>query len=215
MNINKLNTMKKYYIAAMLFVGLSSLFAQGGSWYVGGIAGYSTENTNDNSNQVMNSWYFGPEVGLFFNSDWSAGLVVGLDGSSTKNDDGDIMSRTTIAPNLYGRRWWSAGEKLGIFAGLDVSFGTGSQSSYDQNQNETKTETSTFNSNLNAGIAYALADRWTLLLKFAAVGFESHTQKMEGMEDINTTTFGIVADGNVTSNQFIFVGVYWTFAPPK
>ena len=148
--------MKKQLFIALLCITTSGLIAQGKSWYVGGIAGYSTENTNDNKNQVMNSWYFGPEVGLFFNDQWSAGLVVGMDGSSTKNDDGDIMSMTTIAPNLYGRRWWSAGEKLGIFTGLDVSFGSGSQSNFDQNQMETKSEMTNFNTNLNAGIAYAL-----------------------------------------------------------
>lgn len=207
--------MKKYYILSILCISLSSLLAQGGSWYVGGIAGFSTQNSNDNNNESMNSWYFGPEVGTFINEKWSAGLVVGMNGTSRKNDNGDIMSSSTIAPNVYGRRWWSAGEKLSIFTGLDVSVGSGSQSNFDQNQVETKTKTSTFNTNLNAGIAYALADRWTLLLKFAALGFDSHTQKMDGQEDINTTTFGLVADGNITSNQFIFVGVYWTFAQPK
>ena len=187
------------------------VFGQGGSWYVGGIAGFSTESSDNNNNPVTNMWYFGPEVGTFFNERWSAGLVLGLDGMSQKNDLGDLEKRSAFVPNLYGRRWWSAGERLGIFAGLDASFGMGSTTVYDQDNNgaETKKDMSSLNFNLNAGVAYALAQRWTLLLKFAALGFQSET-----VGDVKTNTFGLVADGNVTSNQFIFVGLYWNFIQP-
>jgi hypothetical protein len=204
--------MKKVYTLLFFSLLTLGLWAQGGSWYLGGIMGYSSQNSNANKNPATTMWYFGPEVGTFFNENWSAGLVLGMDGMSQKDDDGDIMKRNLIKPNLYGRRWWSAGDRLGIFAGLDLAFGTGSQSTYDENQEETKTDVSSFDANLNAGVAYALAERWTLLLKFAALGFSSETQKMSGQDDITTTTFGLVADGNVTSNQFIFVGLYWTFA---
>ena len=200
--------MKKAVIVFTLSLISMGAFAQGGSWYVGGIVGYNTQSSDQAKNPTTNMWYFGPEIGTFFNANWSAGLVLGLDGMSQKNDDGDIMKRSSFVPNLYGRRWWNVGEKLNLFAGLDASFGSGSTTMYDQNNNgeETKEDFSSFSSNINAGVAYALAQRWTLLLKFAALGYSSETTG-----DITTTQFGLVADGNITSNQFIFVGLYWTF----
>lgn len=208
--------MKKYYLITVLSLFSAGLMAQGGSWYVGGIAGYNTNSTNEDKNPTTNMWYFGPEVGTFFNENWSAGLVLGLDGMTQKDDDGVNRERSTFAPNLYGRRWWSAGERLNLFAGLDVSFGSGSTTNYDDNGNEeSKIETSSFNTNVNAGVAYALANRWTLLLKFSTLGFSSSTEKQEGQADVTTTNFGLLADGNITSGQFIFVGLYYTFITGK
>ena len=204
--------MKKTFLLAVFALCTIGVFGQGGSWYVGGIAGYSsTKVDNIDDPQVM--WYFGPEIGTFFNANWSAGIVLGMDGKMKNIDsDGNVFDQTLIQPNLYGRRWWSVGEKLGLFAGLDASFGTGSRTTTNGN-NETTVDMSNFNVNLNAGVAYALAQRWTLLLKFAALGYDSETMSAGG-QDITTTTFGLVADGNITSNQFIFVGLYWNFIQP-
>ena len=193
---------KAFIISGLLLFSLAS-FAQK-SWYVGGIAGYNQSKSDATDNPTMINWSFGPEIGVFFNENWSAGLVLGASGQSTKDDEGDISKKSNFAPNFYGRRWWSAGERLGIFAGLDVSFGSGSTTNYLPTENTV--DNSTFGMNVNAGVAYALAQRWTLLMKFAALGYSS-----EKSGDETTTNFGLVGDGNITSDQFIFVGLYWTF----
>lgn len=201
-------------LIAVLAFGSMQLMGQGGSWYVGGIAGFSQSSSDENLNPKTTTWEFGPEVGTFFNEKWSAGIVLGLSGSSSKNDDGDLFESSMFMPNIYGRRWWSAGDKLGIFAGLDVNFGSGSTTTF--GEEEVKTEMTAFGSNLNVGVAYALAQRWTLLMKFAALGYGSETEKgQDGAPDVTDTNFGLVADGNITTDQFIFVGLYWNFIQPS
>jgi hypothetical protein len=73
---------------------------------------------------------------------------------------------------------------------------------------EITVDNSSFDVNLNAGVAYAMAQRWTLLFKFAGLGYTSSKQG-----DLTTNDFGFVADGNITNGQFIFIGLYWTFKP--
>lgn len=186
----------------------SAAFAQGGSWYVGGVASFNSSSSDADGAPKTTSWSFSPEVGTFFNEKWSAGLALGLSGSNSKNDDGDIYEKSEFGPALYGRRWWKAGDKLSLFTGLDVSFGTGTSTTFEPT--EVEVETSSFGLNLNAGAAYALADRWTLLFKFAGLGY---TSEKEG--DVTRNSFGLLADGNVTGDQFIFVGLYYTFIPAK
>lgn len=186
----------------------TSAFAQGGSWYVGGLFGFNVQNENFGKNMSTTSWSFSPEVGTFFNANWSAGIAFTMNGSSSKNDDGDIMSSSVFGPDIYGRRWFNAGEKLNLFVGLDVAFGSGKTTNYKSgpNNEDVVSESSNFGTNLNAGLAYALAERWTLLLKLSTLGYSSNT-----VDDNTTTNFGWLADGNITSNQFVFIGVYWTF----
>ncbi len=200
--------MKKPLLVTIAAIVVASAHGQGGSWYVGGVASYQNSSNDAGTEFSSTSWSFGPEVGTFFNADWSAGLALGLSGSSSKNEDGDISKSSMFAPTLYGRRWWKAGDRLGIFAGLDLSFGTGATTNF--MPQEVEAESSSFGANLNTGVAYALADRWTLLFKFAGLGY---TSKKEG--DVTTNTFGLLADGNITQNQFIFVGLYYTFIQPK
>ncbi len=198
--------MKKLIILFIgLFLGIAAS-AQLNTWYVGGIVGFGTSSSDAALNPSTTTWAFGPEVGAFIGDSWSVGLVLGLDGSSTKNDDGDVSKSSMFMPNIYGRNWWNVGEHLNLFTGLDVAFGSGSTTTYIPA--ESTTEMSKFSTNLNLGIAYALAERWTLLLKVAALDFTS-----QKVGDITTTNFGFKADGNVTNGQFIFVGVYWTFLP--
>ncbi len=188
-----------------LLIGVAA-HAQLNTWYVGGIAGFGASSSDAALNPKTNTWAFGPEVGVFLNQNWSVGLVLRVDGSSTKNDDGDVSSTSMFMPNVYARRWWNAGEKLNLFVGLDASFGSGSTTNYVPT--ETTTDMSSFNTNLNLGVAYALAQRWTLVLKLATLSYNSET-----VGDVTTTDFGLLVDGNVTTAQFIFVGVYWTFLP--
>jgi hypothetical protein len=169
----------------------TSAFGQGGSWYIGGTGSYSSSSSDADLNPTMSSWTFNPEVGTFFNAKWSAGLTLGLGGSTTSNDDGDLSESSQFLPSVYGRRWWSAGDKLGLFAGLDVAFGSGSSSTF--TPEEVEVETSSFGVNLNAGVAYAFADRWTFLMKFATLGYRT-----EEVGEETTNSFGLMADSYAT-----------------
>lgn len=200
--------MKKLLFVSVLSLLSLGAFAQGGSWYVGGAVGFGSENDNFNNNQSRTTWSFSPEVGTFLNEKWSVGIALGIEGANTKDDNGDVSKMSGFKPDLYGRRWWKAGERLSLFAGLDVAFGSGSFKTYPANQ-EVSTSYSSFGIDVNAGVAYSLAERWTLLFKFAGLGYRSET-----IGDETTTGFGLTADGNITSNQFLFIGLYWNFIQP-
>ena len=186
-------------LVPVLLLVATAAFSQGGSAYVGGLVGFNISNTEANGDQTTTSWSFSPEVGTFFNDEWSGGVVLGLSGSKVTNDDGDVSDMFVFSPALYGRRWWVAGDHLSLFAGLDLSFGTGTSTT--NGPADVEADLSSFGANLNAGAALAMAERWTLLFKFAALGYAS--QEAGG---VTTSDLGLLVDGNVTTNQFIFIG---------
>lgn len=189
--------MKKIYLVALVTLIPTIGFAQGGSWYVGGIAGYNASSTND---VKSSSWSFGPEVGTFLNAKWSAGLALGFGGEQSKNDLNNYSS-VRFQPDLYVRHWCPVADRLNLFVGLDLTFGTGKSKIMG-----TESKSTLYGANLNAGLTYALADRWTLLMKFAGLGYTS--TKIGGT---TTSNFNLLADGNVLDGQFMFIGLYWTF----
>ena len=113
-----------------------------------------------------------------------------------------------INPDVYVRRWFNIGEHLNLFVGLDVAVGSGTTTIYGggPNGDDEEQKSSSFNANLNTGIAYSLSERWALLFKLATLGYTSST-----VEGNTSTQFGFLADGNITTGQFIFIGVYYTF----
>lgn len=221
--IKSLLQMKKLITLCVVVLFALGAKAQLNNWYVGGIAGFSNTSEDDNVNTKTTSWAFGPEVGVGIGENWSVGLVLGMNGRSVKDDVGDQSSSFMLMPDIYGRRWWTVADRLKLFAGLDVMFGTGSMTNYSYPQGvqtEVVTDMSQFGANLNGGIAYSMADRWALLLKLAGVGFNSVD---DGGPAENQ--FWFLADGNVVQpsfQQFLFIGVYYTFlqgggssAPPS
>lgn len=202
--------MKKLITLCVVVLFAFGAKAQLNNWYVGGIIGFSSNSEDYGNNTKTTSWAFGPEVGVGIGENWSVGLVLGLNGMNVSDDNGDVSSTFMFVPDIYGRRWWTLADRLKLFAGLDLTFGSGNSTQYNVGQQgvDVVTDVSSFGVNLNSGIAYSLADRWTLLFKLAGVGFDSSTRA-----DNTDTTFWLLGDGNVTNGNFLFVGIYWTFLP--
>jgi len=82
--------MKQYFTFALLAITASS-FAQTGSWYVGGTAGFSTSKTEFGSTTTddSNSWQFSPEVGTWLTDNIQLGLGVTLGGFSSTDENND------------------------------------------------------------------------------------------------------------------------------
>lgn len=205
--------MKKVLALFAMVLLLPQAKGQLNNWYVGGIVGFSSQNQAYADNRKTLSWAVGPEIGVSIGENWSTGLVLGLSGSDIKDDIGGISSSFSFMPDIYGRRWWTVSERFKLFAGLDVIFGVGSRTDYVYSQagvSEDVTSISSLGANLNGGVAYSLAERWTLLFKLAGVGFDSSTNG--GNTD---NTLWLLGDGNVTNSNFLFVGIYWTFLPDE
>lgn len=211
--------MKKLITLCVVVLFAFGAKAQLNNWYVGGMVGFrqfNDEMGTGNPNNPINTestaaWWLAPEVGVGIGERFSVGLVLGLSGENVSDDNGDVSSTFTFMPDIYGRRWFPVGEKLNLFVGVDVPFGFGSQTDYndpDDPNDDTESDVSSFGVNLNSGLGYSLAERWTLLFKFALAGYEQETRG-----DLTDSSVGLLADGNVTNNPFIFVGLYWTFLP--
>src|SRR6188768_4092818 len=100
--------MKKQILVLMIVLISSITYAQKGSWYIGGVAGYGTntqQEPNNGTKTVSISWAFGPEIGTFLKNDIQLGFILGLNGSTEK--DGDTKSEKFIgfSPTVYVRKF--------------------------------------------------------------------------------------------------------------
>ena len=147
--------MKKLFTLCVVVLFAFGAKAQLSNWYVGGIVGFNNTSSNDDVNTKSLSWAFGPEFGASIGENWSAGLVLGLSGSNVKDDDGDVSSAFMLMPDIYVRRWWGIAERLNLFVGVDMIFGTGTTTMYNVGQppEDQETEMSSFGANLNGELA--------------------------------------------------------------
>ncbi|MGV9013479.1 MAG: outer membrane beta-barrel protein [Flavobacteriales bacterium] len=202
--------MKKASLIALVTLLPAFCSAQGGSWYVGGVAGFSSSSNNQGDNEAYSSWSLAPEVGTYFNARWSAGIALGMSGTHYESDISGSRETTVLQPVLYVRRWCPVGDRFSLFTGLDLSGGVGRSTITPVGQPHQEVSYNGFGANLNAGVTYALADRWTLMMKFAALGYNYSKNG-----SVTTNEFRFLADGNVLNSQFVNVGLYYTFKKAK
>ena len=75
--------MKKQFLVLMIVLISSITYAQKGSWYIGGVAGYGSNTqedlrTTNGTKTVTSSWAFGPEIGTFLKNDIQLRFILGL-----------------------------------------------------------------------------------------------------------------------------------------
>lgn len=213
--------MKKIIIALVLCVAASASWAQKGSWYIGGVAGYasSSDKAPSGFTQTTNSWAFGPEVGTFLKDDIQLGLFLGLSGESQKDDNGDISSNSTMSPTIYGRKFWSVTENFSVFAGLYLAFISQSQKTYPSPTVTNEQTGSGFGARVGIGVAYALSPRFTAVGQYGLLGFSSVSNKQNGTDagsstsfdfGVNTIGYSNFSQGNGSGSVFN-IGLYYTF----
>jgi len=162
----------KKLLTIILVLGISStLFAQQGSMYVGGALGFGND-----------SWKVAPEVGTWLADDLQLGVVLTFAGSDVNSE------KSRVAPHLYLRKWWSVSEKFSVYLGANARY----VSVKDQNDDTQ----STFDAFVDAGLAYAVAERWGIVGRIAAVG------------QINDD---FTLDFNMSPQSLFNVGIYYTF----
>lgn len=211
----------KKSLLTILFVSLTLvLVAQSGNWYVGGVGGFgSSTDKNASGFRTYNSnWAFGPEVGTFLKDDLAVGLALGLSGSSRKNDNRDIQSTNAFSPTIYGRKFFSITENFSAFAGLYLNFSSGTTNNYLQNPTEVTVQ-SGFGARLGVGIAYALTPRFTAIGQYGLIGYQTTSNKVDGVDNGGTSSFDFgvntigsssLSQGNGSGSVFN-IGLYYTF----
>ncbi|MBS1644094.1 MAG: outer membrane beta-barrel protein [Bacteroidetes bacterium] len=207
--------MNKIVLTLALATVCSTGFAQKGSFYVGGAAGFSTKNnsTDNNGNTKdgvkQTSWSFSPEVGTFLTDNLSVGIGLNFTGSKAdaRTTVKNITTTSHTGATLYARNFFGK-NAFKPFVGLNVSILPGSGKT-ELGPVTTKTKLMDIGANLNAGFAYALSPRVTVVGSVATLGFASSTSEVEGSNVKNKSTeFGL--DANTLGNRFN-VGVYYTF----
>jgi hypothetical protein len=193
---------------------MSVAFAQKGSWYVGGNAGFeqtkatSTIGGISRDGKKESRWSFSPEVGKFLTNQIQLGAGFTVNGA--KYDDNTNPASTGKVTNfggvLYSRYFFKSGA-FRPFLGLNVSLQQGKgESTF--GGGTFKTTSSTFGSNLNAGFAFALSSKVTTLGSFGFLGFVRQSAAPQQSKDKNTIT-KIGFDAGSLGNRFN-IGIYYT-----
>lgn len=202
---------------AMVSVSLLAS-AQQGSWYVGGVASYSSESSKSPSGftNTVTGWAFGPEVGTFLKDDIQLGVYLGLSGSSEKDDNGEIGSTSEFSPTIYGRKFFTITENFSAFTGLYLSLISTSSKDLQTGGGTNELKGSGFGARLGIGVAYALSPRFTAVGQYGLLGYQSTSYTQNGNDsgsvsnfDIGVNTIGYGSRGQ--SGGVFNIGIYYTF----
>ncbi|MBP7679748.1 MAG: outer membrane beta-barrel protein [Saprospiraceae bacterium] len=188
----------------------TNIFAQAGSWYIGGSVGFNSQNDTDNTGlgkvETKDSqWDFSPEIGTFLTNNIQLGVGLNFGGGTTDITVGSVSSKvknSNIGATLYGRYFFREGETFRPFIGLNIPFTTGktTQESVQDIKNNA------FGVNANAGFAYALSSRVAVV---GSVGFLGYTSSKQTQGSIEDTSNGFKFLANTLGSPFN-VGIYYT-----
>ena len=203
--------MKNFFLVACVVLGVN-LYAQKGSYYVGGHVGFNSSNTKTGSveTEKSNFWTFSPEFGTFLTDNIQLGLGLNVGGGEITNSlMKQVTKQSTYGGTLYSRYFFGAGSNaFRPFAGVNVSILPGTGETKINGTTTSEYDLMTISPNLNAGFAYALSKKVTAVGSLGVLGFSSSTIKpSNGGTKTTTNNFGF--DMNSLGNRFT-IGVYLT-----
>lgn len=171
--------MKKLFTLLVVALVGSAAYAQEGSMYVGGGVGFQED-------------YFklAPEAGTWLKDDLQVGAVFSFV-SDKRGGDGSEFN--LIAPHVYLRKWWSVGEKFGLYLGANARF---TKVGGDADE-------SAFEAFVDAGFAYSVAEKWGI------VGRVGQGVGLFANDTYTDTNFEV--DLNMSPASMFNVGIYYTF----
>jgi hypothetical protein len=200
--------MKKALILITMIAIPSLAMCQQGSWYIGGLAGFSTSKSEDaggGAEAVNTSWAFSPEFGTFLQDDIQLGIALGIVGSKDKFDGDDVSKSSQINPTIYGRKFFSVTDNFSLFTGLYLRLISEKTTDYGPT---TETKTSGFGARVGVGVAYALSPRFTAVGQYGLLGFQSTKDKLDGEETTKDSSFDFGV--NTTGGSVFNIGLYYT-----
>lgn len=201
--------MKKALILISMVAISSVALAQQGSWYIGGLAGFSSSKSEDSGSgieSVSTSWAFAPEIGTFLRDDIQLGIALGIGGSKYVVDDEDQSKSTDLNPTVYGRKFFKITDNFSTFAGLYLRLISQKSTNLITDVESTN---SGFGARVGVGVAYALSPRFTAVGQYGLLGFQSTTGKVDGDEVSKDTDFDFGMD--TTGGSVFNIGIYYTF----
>jgi hypothetical protein len=210
--------MKKTLFILTMVASAFGTMAQKGNWYIGGVVGFAsnTEKSPSGFKTTSSSWAFGPEGGTFLKDDIQLGLVLGLSGTTEKNDNGKISSSSNLSPTVYVRKFFKITDNFSTFGGFYLNYINGKSTDFTSTPSIESTQ-SGIGLKLGIGVAYALSPRFTAVGQYGLLGYQSVKNKTSG-NDAGTDSsfnFGVNTVGSTLSvgnGSGVFnVGIYYTF----
>jgi hypothetical protein len=209
--------MKKTILLISFVVFAMISMAQKGSWYIGGLAGYSSSTDKADSNglkTIGSNWSASPEIGTFLTKSIQLGIVAGLTGSSEKAGGKKENNSISFCPTLYVRNFFKLTDNFSVFAGVYLNYYSGTDKYYSYSTGsevETKGAHSGFGARLGIGVAYALSPRFTAVGQYGLAGFSSITYKNNNGDKTNTVSAFDVGINTVGTGSVFNIGLYYTF----
>jgi hypothetical protein len=202
--------MKKILILISMVALSHVVIAQQGSWYLGGLVGFSSSTDEDAAGvkEVNSEWAFGPEFGTFIKDDIQLGFIVGISGGKEKFDGDDVSSTISISPTIYGRKFFKITDNFSTFAGLYVNFLSGKET---DELSDIETKQTGFGASAGVGVAYALSPRFTAVGQYGVIGFGSVKSEIDGADagTVSGFEFGV----NTVGGSVFNIGIYYTIKP--
>jgi len=206
--------MRKSILALVVMVSLGA-FAQKGSFYVGGQAGYTTTETKVGSTVTSegSTWSFSPEVGTFLTNNIQLGVAFNVRGTEDTDDVNNVKDESTyFGGTVYSRYFFGEGTKaFRPFVGVNAEFLPGNlkrTASFGNSSTVSEADLFRIGANLNAGFAYSLSSRVAVVGSLGVLGFSSEKESPKnGGVDTKTNSFGF--DLNSLGNRFN-IGLYVT-----
>ena len=207
--IIKLNNMKhiKHFFTFSIMLVSTLGFTQSGSIYLGGTAGFNVHTIKDSDNK-SSDWSFSPEVSTFLSDNLQVGVGLKVRGSKDEIVGVTDYTVTTIetGATLYARNFFAAGSTFRPFIGLNIDALPGKITTETGSIKEEE-KTFTLGVNLNAGFGYWISPKWMVVGSFAALGFETTSQKHDGSDNKTVVSdFGL--NINTLGNRFT-IGFYY------
>jgi hypothetical protein len=219
--------MKKIILsAAMLAFTIGAAYAQSGSLYIGGAAGFGSGErassatvggTTTTSKVTASSWNVGPEVGYFLADDMSVGLALGVGGDSDNTPSAVGSSKdesSNFGATVYFRKFFKVADSFSTFGGVNVGLGSGAgKSTFTPTSGSSvesgKFTTSSLGANLNFGFAWAPSAKWTVVGSMGVLGYNSDSRVNDDAVKSTTTNSGFGLSINTLGNP-VNVGIYYT-----
>lgn len=203
--------MKKTAWIMVMLVTSTVAMAQKGSFYIGGLVGYSTSTfkaPNGNKSGTSN-WAFAPEVGTFLKNDIQLGIALGFSGSTTMNNGNDTETVSNFSPTVYSRKFFKITDNFSTFAGLYLDFINGKTTDHTSTPAQESSQ-SGFGARLGVGVAYALSPRFTAVGQYGLLRYQSVSNKVGGNDAGTDSTFDF-GFNTVGTGSVFNIGIYYTF----
>jgi hypothetical protein len=208
---------KTIFLISFIVIAMISM-AQKGSWYLGGIVGYSSSTNkaadSTGTKTIESNWSVNPEFGTFLTNSIQLGFVTGLNGSSGKVGSNKDYNSISFSPTLYVRNFFKITDNFSAFAGIYLSYISGTNKYYSYpngSEVETKGTHSGFGARLGIGVAFAFSPRFTAVAQYGLAGFSSIAYKNNDGKKTNTVTAFDVGVNTVGTGSVFNIGLYYTF----